>query len=252
MTPPPSAAKPNDSRDLSRWPGLNEYEREVITKLPAKAYRVWEYLADRVGQGVCRVCLNEALRAQGDAPTQLAAQVRTLRVRGFAIPKKLPSIDCPVHGKRTRDLLTAVGPEPMASRVRWAYTAKELATIHRTLGGKDAYDFDASSKLEVDHRVPMLRAGADEERVDPDDADAVREKFQLLTPVHNLMKSRACESCVDTGVRPPFLGMPNALDGDATYRPEVGCSTCPFAYPERWRAQLAALVGQQAGAEQAD
>ena len=124
------------------------------------------------------------------------------------------------------------------SRLRWSYSLAEQRAMKSVLGNRDAYDFDRTAAVEIDHRVPMLRAQADEDRVNPSDAAAVVERFQLLTGVHNLQKSRACEGCVSTGDRPVFLGIPFWSEGGRAYDPEVGCRGCGWAHPEGWRQAL--------------
>lgn len=64
-------------------------------------------------------------------------------------------------------------------------------------------------ELIVDHRFPMERYGELEDE-NPDDMtnEQIQKKFQLLkkddSGNHNLLKSRACEKCIQTGERNSF------------------------------------------------
>jgi hypothetical protein len=174
---------------------------------------------------------------------QIAGQIRDLRVKGFQIPKS-GKVDCPTHGKQTADRLANLGVVADSSRLRWQYTPRQIKTMIRHCGGKDAFDGDAGSELELDHRVPRIRAKQNETPVDPDDAAAVRAEFQPLTRVHNLQKSRACETCVLTGERTPFgaYGIGFWFDGGSTYEEEIGCHGCGWAYPEQWFQAVAVTL----------
>ena len=116
-------------------------------------------------------------------------------------------------------------------------------------GGKDAFDGDRGSELELDHRVPRIRATKDETSIDPGNAAAVRAEFQALTRVHNLQKSRACETCVLTGARTPFLAYSVEFwfEGGASYEEAVGCNGCGWAYPEEWHRAVAVELKRRTG-----
>ena len=49
------------------------------------------------------------------------------------------------------------------------------------------------------------------------------------------MNRRKCESCVENGERPPFLGIEYDYEGDAAYDESVGCG---WYNPQAWRASL--------------
>jgi len=130
---------------------------------------------------------------------------------------------------RPRQSITRQGiPDSFKRRVRDLYD-------HR-----DAFDGSSpSTTLEVDHRVPEIRW---EESEDFDyesmSDEEVREHFQILTRSHNLLKSRKCESCVESGQRPPFLGIEYYYEGDAEYDESLGCVGCGWYNPQEWRASL--------------
>jgi hypothetical protein len=239
-TPPTLSTKltaTRGERDLSAFPGLTADESAGIQEPAQGRYGVWRYLANRQGQKVCRKCLNEGLRAAGLNLDQIARQLKDLRDLGYSIPTG--TVACSKHGQNSyAGQLTAIAPLADASRVRWDYTAKERKKMLETCGNKDAFD-GAEGSLELDHRVPMIRSTADEERIDPDDADKVQQTIMCLTRQHNLKKSRACESCVETEIRPvPPIGIVHWFEGDENYDEVIGCNGCFFAYPERWKASL--------------
>ncbi|MFA1609832.1 hypothetical protein [Halobellus rubicundus] len=105
---------------------------------------------------------------------------------------------------------------------------------------RDAFDGSSpSTTLEVDHRVPEVRWEESESFDYESMSDAeVKAHFQLLSRKHNLLKSRKCESCVETGTRPPFLEIEYYYEGDEEYDDEIGCVGCGWYNPQAWRAAL--------------
>ena len=219
--------------------GLNEETKELLRDLPTSVYALWYVYATNVGKDTCRSCANEALRAVSQGSDQLAKRVQTVRQLGFQIPMH-QKMTCEVHGTQTADRLLDVNVQKSASKLRSPYTAKEIRQMKDICGNEDAFDFDRSpsARLELDHRVPHIRSKGDEPRIDPSNENEVRRVFMCLSASHNLAKSRACESCVKTNQRPPFLGIKYWNQGDASYTEELGCDGCGWAYPEEWRDSL--------------
>jgi hypothetical protein len=213
----------------------------MIQNLARIPYALWRYLAEN--GPTCRKCLNLALRENGVDSDQLAGHIRDLRVMGFQLPKH-GKVECPAHGRQLEDRLVHLGVLADSSRLRWNYTPKQIKIMIGHCGGRDAFDGDAGSELELDHRVPRIRAAKDETPIDPDDAVAVRAEFQPLTRVHNLQKSRACETCVLTGKRTPFggHGIGFWFEGTSEYDDENGCNGCGWAYPEQWHQEVAVVL----------
>lgn len=233
---------PKGKRDLSAFKGLTPSEETQLQNLGRQTYALWRHLANHLGELTCRKCSNTALIRSGVHANQLAAVVRGLRVAGFSIPKN-QRITCTTHGVATADQLTSLVPVAQNSRLRFAYSPAEKTQMKALCGNADAYDGDRSAGLELDHRVPMIRASQDETPIDPRNEAQVRETFMCLTPQHNLRKSRACEKCVETGQRPVFFNnIPFWYEGTQTYEPEIGCRGCPWAYPEKWNAAVAAQL----------
>lgn len=119
-------------------------------------------------------------------------------------------------------------PESFKRRVRELYDYRD--------------SFDGSSPsmtLEVDHRIPEIRWDESEdfdyEAMTDED---IREHFQILSRSNNLLKSRKCEECVKTGIRPPFMEINFYYDGDERYDEELGCIGCGWYNPQEWRSTL--------------
>jgi hypothetical protein len=226
-----------DTRDYTPYPELSADEKFVLDRLSATAFKVWEILAASTNVPVCRKCLNARLRSDGVQADQLAAQVRELRNAGFQIPKGLRT-RCAEHGSQTADNLVAVAPQAGSSKLRWAYSLAERDKMKRACGNRDAFT-GATGELELDHRIPMLRVDGDEERVDPDDRTTVQAAFMCLSRTNNLLKSRKCEACANTGKRPPSIsGVVFWYQGGEEYETTTGCRGCFWAYPEEWARKL--------------
>jgi hypothetical protein len=127
------------------------------------------------------------------------------------------------------------------------YSPKEIKAIQSLLGETDAFTMiKTSTQLEVDHRIPVGRMMLSEEdiekKVDVTDFEAVNKQYQLLTRETNLYKSRICERCVETDTKPSvFLGIPvpkSAGGGQPFVEGKNDCSSCPFAFPEKFRSKL--------------
>lgn len=107
-------------------------------------------------------------------------------------------------------------------------------------------------ELIIDHRFPMERWGAVEEKNNPKMSDdAIERKFQLLkkddSGNHNLLKSRACESCIRTGRRGKPLGIKFYYQGNESWpdgvpkkgaEAEKGCVGCGWYAFDKWRTAL--------------
>lgn len=109
-----------------------------------------------------------------------------------------------------------------------------------------------SHELVIDHRFPMERWGALEEKNDSKmSEDVIERKFQLLkkdsSGNHNLLKSRACETCIRMGQRGTPLGIKFYYQGNEGWpssipqrgaEAEKGCAGCGWYDFNKWRAAL--------------
>ena len=132
---------------------------------------------------------------------------------------------------------------------------KELTLrAHRVLGGRDVVDDVSRSVNEVtlDHKLPMKRWDEETSRQQTDYQDMsdedIRERFQLLKKSngnvsHNLLKSRACEECFETGKRGTPFGIHYFYAGNdrwegKTLQDPNGCVGCGWFDVEAWRTAL--------------
>lgn len=104
-------------------------------------------------------------------------------------------------------------------------------------------------ELEVDHRFPQVRWDSDEDDNDLSMSDSeIKEKFILLTRSNNLLKSRYCEKCAESGIRGHFPGVyfwyqgTNKWVGKAS--DEKGCVGCFWYDPYKWREELNKLISK--------
>jgi hypothetical protein len=110
--------------------------------------------------------------------------------------------------------------------------------------------------LVIDHRFPMERwAGAEESYTEEIDESEIERTFQLLKDDgkgnHNLLKSRACEHCKETGERGAPMGIEFWYRGGPEWpddvpeegpEAEVGCVGCGWYNFDRWRQELNELI----------
>ena len=110
----------------------------------------------------------------------------------------------------------------------------------------------SSSHLTIDHKLPRIRWDAEAEKFLNDYSnmtdDDICENFQLLKKSngavsHNLLKSRSCEKCYETGLRGTPFGIKFFYSGDSTWAYEnkknpKGCIGCGWYNFERWRNDL--------------
>jgi len=114
--------------------------------------------------------------------------------------------------------------------------------------------------LVIDHRFPMERwGGVEESYTDEITGREIERKFQLLKDDgkgnHNLLKSRACEHCIETGERGAPMGIefwyrggPEWPEGVPEKGPEaeVGCVGCGWYNFDRWRSELNDVISKHA------
>ncbi len=118
-------------------------------------------------------------------------------------------------------------------------------------------------ELVIDHRFPMERWGSPEETNPSEMSDEeIERKFQLLkkdsSGNHNLLKSRACERCLETGKRGDPLGIFYYYEGDEDWPDncptkgpdaERGCIGCGWYNFNVWRDELNQTLNQYEGKE---
>lgn len=121
--------------------------------------------------------------------------------------------------------------------------AARVKTLMRNV---DAYSnkTERADQLEIDHRVPQIRWSETESENTAEMTDSdIQAKFMLLTRSHNLLKSRSCERCVETGERGTgYGGLAFWVEGGREWEDTVGCVGCFWFDPEAWRAAAQAKL----------
>ncbi|QHS16026.1 hypothetical protein [Halopenitus persicus] len=210
------------------------------SSLSTKKGRTFDVLAD--GEWHCSEC-----ELSGSQP---AAYIRDFRDEGFEFVSTTSG-----RGEYARRYCETCGEETTHRRLKYAFPSAKPITrqempesfkkrVRELYDGRDAFDLSTPGGTpEVDHRRPRIRWD------EPEDFDyesmsdaAIREHFQILSGQHNLLKSRQCEQCVETGERPPFFGVEFYYEGGPEYEDDVGCEGCGWYNPHRWRDALTDVI----------
>ena len=125
------------------------------------------------------------------------------------------------------------------------------------LGSRDVVENTerTASHLTIDHKLPMLRWDGEttkiQTRYDSMTDDDIRNTFQLLkksngSVSHNLLKSRACETCYKKGKRGTPFGISffysGARNWSANKHDPAGCYGCGWYDFDKWRTALNAKL----------
>lgn len=229
------------------WIKLSDQRWEDRT---TATYKVLQALYS--GEWQCRKC--------GPVPQvnpQSAARLRDLKKRGYVLcSKRKLCADC--GSKQMHDILVMVDAsvsasasarrelrktisQPMVDRIKTL-----LENIEVCFGVKRN-----SWELVIDHKFPSQRWSNPESGNSSSMSDSeIRAKFQLLSNQTNMMKSRICDNCVDTGVRGSFFGVTWFYSGSAQWTgiskdDENGCLGCPWYDLVEWKSKLTEKLTQQ-------
>jgi len=193
-----------------------------------------EAFKKNINEWVCR------MHNSGNA-NQSAATFREIKKQGYSFEETAPkrwdkSIYCNVcKSKTTHSKLLA--PEPVfSSKPRISIPNSDRTRILKIFNMKDAFTGGSiSSTPEIDHKIPWSRLEQDINSSDMDDSEILNH-FQLLTGEHNLLKDRACTSCIKTNIRPPFLEISFWYTGNEKYINT--CTGCGWYDGAKWRNEL--------------
>ena len=234
-----------------------EYE-QAFRDRTAKAYQVYRVLRGR--RWCCRVC-----RYGHVDTTQIAGSGGIKGLRNGTRSRDGLDIEsayrhCRTCGKRTRqDRWTGkfVSAVPAGS-VPAGFTKRALEIFDL----RDVVEMARRppTQLTVDHKLPRIRWSRETESIQNDYAamtdDDIRRHFQLLkrsngAVSHNLLKSRACETCFRTGQRGTPFGIRFFHHGGAAWeapskRDPSGCIGCGWFDFAEWREALNRAVGTPA------
>lgn len=210
--------------------------------------RVADALGDR--EFHCRTCLKQRVNSDQIAG---GSGIQGLKRKGYDMEKK--KTFCVICGKKTtwdrwtgnRLTITATNAGNISDRLKqrvFDYYNGQDPVLNTELHPRYAL---------VDHRLPMKRWGAWEPPSNDDMSDIELEfVFQLLRNSegqnHNLLKSRACEQCFKTGLRPPFHGIEFWYDRRGQRWPDgvpptgrganEGCRGCGWYDVLEWKRAL--------------
>lgn len=201
----------------------------------SKADKLLEYFKEHVGEWACSMC--------GSHSVQPAATFRTLKNAGWQFEEVAPQRwgqqrFCKKCGQDTTHykLVSLVQGQ---DKSRIGITPAQRKRVTSILSETDAFTgASVKSSLEIDHKVPFdrLKEGAGDIDIDKLSNQQIADHFQILTRDHNLLKDRACQSCIKTGVRPPFFGISFWYKGDQRYKGT--CEGCGWHDGAEWRRQM--------------
>lgn len=207
----------------------------------SKADDLLEFFKRHLGEWACSTC--------GSHSVQPAAVFRGLKDAGWQFEEISPQrwgqqIYCPrCRQKTTHYKLTSLTQRNACSRIGIKpYQRKRVISL---LTEADAFTgASVKSSIEIDHKVPFGRLKESSGDIDIDKLtdEQVSEHFQILTRDHNLLKDRACQTCIKQGVRPPFLGIKYWYEGDSQYR--GSCRGCGYFDGVEWRKRLNDKIGK--------
>lgn len=143
---------------------------------------------------------------------------------------------------------SATIPPPLAQRILKFYRYRDVIEDRQRV----------PHELVIDHRFPMERWGQSEPNHDikMNEPEIIR-KFQLLkkdsSGNHNLLKSRSCERCIQTGKRGTPMGIKFWYSGSENWadnipqsgiEAEQGCVGCGWYDFQTWRNALNATKAE--------
>lgn len=207
----------------------------------SKADDLLEYCKRHVGEWACSMC--------GSHSGQPAAVFRGLKNAGWQFEEISPQrwgqqIYCQRCGQNTTHYkLTSLVQQNACSRI--GIKPHQRKRVISLLTETDAFTgASVKSSIEIDHKVPFdrLREGSGDIDIDKLTDEQITEHFQILTRDHNLLKDRACQSCIKQGVRPPFFGIKYWYKGDSQYR--GSCRGCGYFDGVEWRKRLNDKLGE--------
>ena len=227
---------------------LETYESSFDTS--KKNYQVFSVLKDQ--QWHCRECeythIGITQIAGGSGIQGLQRGTKTRPGIEIASGNHL----CAECGRKTRhDKWSGQYKEPTPGPSMTVAFARRVVSV---LGSRDVIEGTERPfhQLTPDHKLPLLRWNAattakltNHSSMTDDD---IREHFQLLkksngSVSHNLLKSRACERCYQTGNRGQPFGISFFYSGGKKWEPEdardaQGCVGCGWYDFDEWRQCL--------------
>lgn len=230
----------------------NQMAPELIASLISKAkkswpkakgsetYKVFESLL--TGKWECRSC------GAGKINDQPAARIRDIKKNGFIVATKSRTCSTCIK-KQYHDILLIFDIESKAkSEFRKPISAQMKIKIISELGSKDVFfnSVRPSNEFVIDHKFPSQRWEKPETDNNQLSYSDIKNKFQLLTNQSNMLKSRLCDDCCRTGIRPDFLGIKWFYHGNENWvsnnKIGSGCYGCPWFDLEEWKNKINVIL----------
>ena len=205
----------------------------------SKADDLLEFCKKNLNRWTCSMC--------GSHSGQPAAIFRVLKNAGWKFEEVAPqrwakTCYCPKCCQETTHykLISLTQGE---DKSRIGFQKKDRDRIISVLGDTDAFTgASVKSSLEIDHKIPFdrLKENGGDINVAFLNNNEIAQHFQILTRDHNLLKDRACQKCIKSGRRPPFLGINFWYEGDEQYK--GSCVGCGWYDGCEWRKRLNRLL----------
>jgi hypothetical protein len=189
---------------------------------------------ENLNDWVCR------MHNSGNA-NQSAATFRELKKQGYSFEETGPkrwdkSLYCNIcKTKTTHSKLLFMEPV-FSAKPRITIPSNDRNRILKLLNMRDAFTGGSiTSTPEIDHKIPWSRLEQDINTLELSDNE-IKYHFQLLTGEHNLLKDRACTSCIKNNIRPTFFEINYWYDGTDKYL--GSCVGCGWHDGVLWRNEL--------------
>lgn len=212
------------------------------SSMSTKKGRTFDVLSD--GKWHCSEC-----ELSGSQP---AAYIRDFRDEGFEFVSNTGG-----KGEYDRRYCDSCGEETTHRRLKYPFPSAKPITrqempdsfkkrVRELYDHRDAFDLSTPGGTpEVDHRRPRIRWDEPEDHdYEKMSNEEIKEHFQILSGKNNLLKSRKCEQCVETGKRPPFHGINFYYKGGEEYEEDIGCEGCGWYNPHKWRDAVNDILDQ--------
>ena len=201
----------------------------------SETYKVFESLLS--GNWECRSC------GAGKINDQPAARIRDIKKNGFVIATRTKY--CQICSQKQYHDILLIFDLNFEKKVEFRKPIPEemRKKIINVLGKKDVFlnVIRPEEQFVIDHKYPSQRWKEEEsDNVDLSDQE-IRDKFQLLTNQSNMIKSRLCDQCCRTNIRPDFLGVKWFYHGNENWidiEKIGGCYGCPWFDLAEWKEAI--------------
>lgn len=229
---------------------MNEKKFLKLLTKDSSQKKYFEILLDK--EEHCRKCAQEKVKSE-----QLAGGggVQGLKRGTYKRPGIIIETEkkyCEICGKKTNwdrwtgEFKTSTNasalPKQLIKRILEYYDYKDVIECRKR----------PENELVIDHRFPMIRYNRPEKRNKVDMSDKkIYEKFQLLkkdnSGNYNLLKSRACEKCMENNKRGCPFGIEFYYKGTSEWPSDIpkmgskakkGCVGCGWYNFEKWKKAL--------------